>query len=106
MNIQQTSVFSGLGSDIFKAPVAGMYYMSANATELPVSGLVLTLSQSGSTTASISSPVTSPIQQVVNVQKVFNCAIGDILTMTSSSSAPGDQPPNMIKIITAVRLGL
>jgi hypothetical protein len=106
MYLHQQSVMSGLNSDHYKISVAGVYSMYASATELPPSGLVITLSQSGSASVSFVTPVTSPVQQVVTINGKFNCAIGDILTIAVTSAAGADQPPNMIKTSCILRAGL
>lgn len=106
MKLNSSCVFSGLGTDTYKAPADGMYTVSTQTTELPPSGLVITISQSGSTTASITTPTTSPLENIINLSKIFNCAAGDILSVAISSSAAADQPPNMIKSTINLRQGL
>lgn len=96
---------SGLSTDTHKILVAGLYSLYVSSTELPPSGLVITLSQSGSVTVSVNTPSTSPLQQVVNINHQFNCAVGDILSVVLTSSAPLDQPPNMIKTTINLRQG-
>ena len=106
MNMTQQSVMSGLTTDTIAVATAGVYSMYARATEVPISGVVITLSQSGSTTASFTSLTTSPVEQVVTVNGKFNCQVGDILTIAVTSSATQDQPPNLIKTTCLVRQGL
>jgi hypothetical protein len=105
MNINTSSASSGLSTDTFKVAVAGMYYLSAQTTVIQPSALVITLSQTGSTSASLATPATSPVQESVSINKTFNCAIGDILSVVVTSSAPIDQPPNLIKTIINLRQG-
>lgn len=99
----QPSAISGLGTDTFKVIAAGMYYLSAQTTVNIPSGLVITLSQSGSVSASITTPTTSAQQESLAINKTFNCQIGDLLSVVTSSSAPLDQPPNLIKTIVNLR---
>src|ERR1700678_1990847 len=106
MHLTKQSVFSGLGTDVHQVKTAGMYNLNVQTTELPPSGLVITLSQSGSMSVSVSTPATGPIQEVVGINQLFNCAVGDILSVTFSSSASADQPPNMIKSAINLRQGL
>src|ERR1700677_4235679 len=105
MNNFQACVLSGLGTDTYKVITAGTHTLSAQSTVLPGSALVITLSQSGSQSVSVSDPATSPVELSVSIATRFNCAVGDILSVVTSSSAASDQPPNMIKTIVAVRLG-
>lgn len=94
----QGSVMSGLNTDLYQVIAPGTYYLSAESTVLEPSGLVVTLSQSGSRSASVSTPTTSAQQLVLNINSQFICLAGDLLFVTTSSSASIDQPPsNMIK---------
>jgi hypothetical protein len=106
MNILQQSASSGLSTDTFKVTTAGMYTINVMSTDLPPSGIVITLSQSGSQTVSVSTPTTSPLQAHIEINAKFNCAVNDILTVALASSAPADQPPNLIKTLINLRMGL
>jgi hypothetical protein len=106
MKAMQPSVSSGLSTDTFKVTTAGLHSIYARSTVIQPSGLVVTLSQSGSTSASVVSSTTSPMQEEVEVNGKFNCAVGDILSVVVTSSAPVDQPPNLIKTIINLRQGL
>lgn len=106
MRATRTNVISGLNSDTYKVAAAGMYTIYATTTCLQPSALVVTLSQTGSTSASVTSPTMSPLEMVIDVNKTFNCAVGDILTVAVTSSAVVDQPPSMIKTTISLRQGL
>ena len=97
MHATKGSVFAGLGSDTHQIKTAGSYRLEIASSVLFGSGLVITLSQSGSATHSYTSNTTSPRELVVNFNALFSCAVGDILTVTLSSSATIDQPPNKIQ---------
>jgi hypothetical protein len=101
MNGFQASVKAGLSTSQHKVITAGVYKLSAFTTVLPVSGITVTLSQSGSTTASIASTQTQ-LGESVTIEKSFNCAIGDMLMCQVTSSTPMDQPPNMIKTVISL----
>lgn len=105
MNLNVSSASSGLSTDTFKVSIAGPYYMSAQSTVNEPSGLVITLSQTGSVSKSVVSPVCSAQEIAVSVNGSFNCAVGDILHVVVTSSAPIDQPPNLIKTIINLRQG-
>lgn len=106
MKATKPSVSSGLSTDTFKIDAAGVYSIYVNTTVRDPSGLVITISQSGSTTASFSTPTTSPLTDHVELNAKFNCAVNDILTVTITSSATIDQPPNLIKSIINLRQGV
>lgn len=105
MNINRSSVSSGLSTDTFKVGVAGMHYISTQTTVIQPSGLVVTISQTGSVSKSVVTPTTSSLQESISLIGVFNCAVGDILSVVVTSSAPIDQPPNLIKTIINLRQG-
>lgn len=106
MNLQKPTCISGLISDTKKIMSAGQYTIYTRTTDLPPSGLVVTISQSGSASHSFSTPTTSPLQTDVEMNATFNCAVNDILTVAVTSSATADQPPNMIKTIINLRQGI
>lgn len=106
MNLTQQSCSSGLSTDTFKVLTADTYQIFVRTTDVPPSGIVITISQSGSTSSSFSTPTTSPLQSHIELNGKFNCAIGDILTVALTSSAPIDQPPNLIKTTINLREGI
>lgn len=106
MKINQPSVSSGLSTDTFKVDTAGMYSIYVNTTVKDPSGLVITISQTGSVSHSFSTPTTSPLTDHVELNAKFNCAANDVLTVAVTSSAPVDQPPNLIKSVINLRQGL
>lgn len=106
MKAMQSSVTSGLSTDTYKIGIAGLHSIYVRTTVLQPSGLVITISQSGSQTASFSTPTTSPLQEDIEINAKFNCAVGDLLSVVVTSSARIDQPPNLIKTIINLRQGL
>ena len=106
MKLLQSSCSSGLSTDIYKISTAGVYSVYARTTVIQPSGLVITLSQSGSTSSSFVTPTTSPLTADIQINGKFNCAVGDILSVAVSSSAPVDQPPNLIKTIITMKQGV
>ncbi len=104
MHAARQSVFSGLGSDTYIVGTAGPYQIVAKTTDLPPSGLTLTIAQTGS--VSLSTSVTSGnVQNHIECNLKMNCAAGDTLTVTLASSAAADQPPNMIKTTIDLKQG-
>lgn len=102
----QSSVTSGLSTDTYRISVADLYSIYVRTTVIQPSGLVITISQTGSRSASFTTPTTSSLQEDIEINAKFNCAVGDILTVAVTSSAPVDQPPNLIKTIINLRQGL
>src|ERR1700685_4636667 len=97
MKEMQSTVMNGLRSDTYQIKTAGTYSIYTRSTVNPASGIVITLSQSGSQSASFSTPTTSPVTNHVEMNAKFGCAVGDILTVSVTSSAPADQPPDLVK---------
>jgi hypothetical protein len=106
MNTMKPTCIAGLTTDIKKITTAGQYTINTKTTEVPPSGIVVTISQSGSTSSSVVTPTTSSKQRKIDSNATFNCQVGDILTVAVTSSAPGDQPPNLIQTIIVLRQGL
>lgn len=106
MNVSRQNLVSGLGSNTIKIAVAGTHTVATKTTCLDPSGLVVTIAQSGSVTSSVSTPTTSPLQTHIELNGKFNCAVGDIITVTTASSAPIDQPPNFIKTTINIKQGV
>jgi hypothetical protein len=106
MNTMRQSCSSGLSTDLHQVTTAGVYKIETRTTDIPPSGLVVTLSQTGSTSASFVSPTTSPVQQHIEMNGKFNCQVGDILSIVLTSSAPADQPPNLIKTTINLKMGV
>lgn len=106
MKASKPTVASGLSTDTFIVQLAGVHSIYVNTSVKDPSGLVITLSQSGSQTASFSSPATSAQTSHVEMNAKFNCAQGDVLTVAVTSSATVDQPPNLIKSVINLRQGI
>lgn len=105
MKASQSSVSNGLSTDLHKVVTPGVYTINASSTMDQPSGLIITLSQSGSTSISVSSPTTSPLALTNGVNKAFNCQTGDILSVVVTSSAAKDQPPSLIRTTICLRRG-
>ena len=106
MKAMQPSVMNGLNTDLFRVITAGLHSIYVETTVNEPSGLVITLSQSGSQTVSYTTPATSGQTNHVEVNGKFNCAVGDLLTVAVTSSASADQPPSLVKSTINLRQGL
>lgn len=105
MNIMQQSVINGLNTDTCAIPQAGMYSITCRTTMVPASGLVITATQTGSQNTTFTSSPTSPQSGDNQLTGQFNCAVGDIITVTVSSTAAADQPPSLVKTTITLRQG-
>lgn len=103
MNALQSSVATGLSTDVHKVVTAGVYSVTVRTTCVQPSGLVITISRTGSASNSVSTPTTSPLQQDIQLNAQFTCATGDLITVALTSSAAADQPPALIKSIIDLR---
>lgn len=106
MKTTKPTCSSGLSADTYNIITPGVYTIYTRATDLPPSGLVVTISQSGSVNRSVVTPTTSEKQIDIESNATFNCAANDVLSVVLSSSAAADQPPNLIKTIINLRQGL
>lgn len=102
----QSNVAVGLGTWTHTTTATSMYFVSAQVLENPTSSVIITISQSGSQSLSVSSPSPAAAQQDLNLQTVFNCVVGDVITVVLSSSNPLDQQLNTVKSIIITRRGL
>jgi hypothetical protein len=106
MKEMQQTVMNGLNTDRYQVKTAATYSIYTATTVNPASGIVVTISQSGSQTASATTPTTSPLTNHVELNTKFACAIGDIITVAVTSTAPADQPPDLVKTTITLRQGL
>lgn len=106
MKVMQSSVTSGISTDQLQIKTAGVHSVFVRTTVDAPSGIVITISQSGSVTRSVTTPTTSPVTADIQLNGQFNCAVGDLLTVAVTSSATHDQPPNLIKTIITVKQGV
>lgn len=101
----QTTVVVGLGSWTHTALVNSMYFASITCSEVTPSSVILTIAQTGSTSVSVSSSAPASTQKHIELQKIFNCQIGDVITFTLSSSAAIDNQLNTVKSILKINTG-
>jgi hypothetical protein len=107
MKADQQACMSGLNSSQHKVVTPGVYSIYTRTTEIPPTGITVTLSQSGSVTASHSSPTAGPITNHVEMNAQFVCAVGDILTAAvTSTGAANDLSPQMIKTTINLKQGV
>jgi len=101
--ISQSKVLSQLDTYNHTALLNSMYKVVVKASEIPPSGLIVTIQQNGSTKAV--STVADNIQGRIELQVVLNCAINDVIGVILSSASASDTGPNAIKAILAINPG-
>ncbi len=92
-----TGAVAGLGTFTFNVLVAGPYYLRAQCTDVPPSGLSIVLNHNGSPVAS--SPSLNTDVQSIEVESHIYCNVSDVLTVVISSSSTNDQLLNTVKTI-------
>ncbi len=105
LKAHQSNVICGLGTYTHTVASTSMYKVQARTTENPASSVSITISQSGSASATITSDAPSDTQNNIVVQKVFNCVAGDVLTVAITSAAATDNQLNNVKTIVDVSQG-
>lgn len=101
----QSNVINGLGSWTHTVATTAMYTAQSTTSVHLNSGLIVTIAQSGSTTATISSAAPAASQREIELRKIFNCVAGDVITFTYASSTPVDNGLNNVKSIAKVNAG-
>lgn len=91
------NIIDGLGTWTHTCSATNLYSGSIRCTVIPASSVILTIAQSGSTTVTVSSSAPAAAQQVINLQKIFNCVAGDVITFTIASSAAIDKALNGVE---------
>lgn len=99
--INQTKVLSNLDTYNHTTLATSMYTVSVKTTELPPSGLTITIQQNGSTKASVSVPAAT--QNHTELQVVLNCAVSDVIGVILASSVASDV--NTIRAILNIHQG-
>ena len=105
LKAHETNIICGLGTYTHVCLNTSLYVMKAAASVQPGSSLSITISQSGSTTASVTSTAPAASQTIINVRNLFNCVAGDVLTCAISSSAPIDNQANTVSTLVKVNDG-
>lgn len=101
--IDQSKVISNLDTYNHTTLAAGMYTVSIQVSEIPPSGVTLSIKQNSSTIASVSVPAAA--QQLTQLRVVINCAISDVLGVVIASSTAREAGPNQIKGILNIHQG-
>jgi hypothetical protein len=101
----EQNVICGLGTWTHTTANTNMYFVKVHCEEVPTSTISITISQTGSQTASVTSTAPSAAQAEIDLQKIFNCAQGDVISVAISSSSSIDEQLNTVKTTVVVHQG-
>jgi hypothetical protein len=93
--IMQTKTLTRLDTYNYTAETTSLYTVGIRLTEVPPSGLIITIQQNSSTIVQSVAPASS--QQVINLRTLLNCTSGDIISIILASSNSNDATLNNIK---------
>ena len=100
----QANIMAGLGTYTYTTSIASMFFVAAQSLENPPSSLSITIAQTGSTAVSVTSTAPAAAQEAINIQQVFNCAIGDLITITISSHYSPSILLTFVQVVGVYRL--
>jgi hypothetical protein len=121
-NFSQSSTFNGLSVYTFVVPTSDTYYIDGKM-QLPNSDPSASQGPGGGAGTGIGGGPRSPSQVVMTIRQNGSavlisqpgaygfilanlpCTAGDVLTFTTTSSAPQDQQPNSIRVTLAISEG-
>jgi hypothetical protein len=95
---------TGLTTYLFTAPLSTIYYADVQLTEIPPSGLVVTVKQNGTTV--YTTPTLAPTQIAQQFKTPLNCTAGDTITVALTSGSAIDSTLNAVKYTLSVGQGL
>ena len=93
--IMQTKTLTSLDTYNHTVGTTSLYTVGIRLTEVPPSGLIITIQQNSSTIVQSVAPASS--QQVINLRTLLNCTSGDIISIILASSNSNDATLNNIK---------
>ncbi len=92
-----STVVSNLDTYQLTVPDANIYKIACTATEIPPSGLQITVMQNS--TQLLQTVVPASSQNHVEASVLANCAVNDVLQIILSSSSSADSLRNVIKAV-------
>jgi hypothetical protein len=102
--IQNTKILTQLDTYNHTTTLASMYTVQCDMSELPPSGLIITIQQNGSTQATSVVPASNQSHTSLRVQ--LNCALNDVISVILSSAVTSDSNLNVVKGILKIQPGL
>lgn len=100
------TTLNGLQTSSYTATNSGTYSATIRTTMQLGSAVVVTVTQSGSRSQVYTMALTSPVSDNNEMTGLFNCAMGDLITVAISSSATADQPPVDLQTTINIRQGI
>jgi len=104
-NFDTQKTMVGLNTYQYAVQTAGIHKCSAIVSDLQTSGLTVTISQSGSVSATIATATEVPLPQPNTtgqssriIEGLANCQVGDVISFTLTSSQVDDQQLNTVKL--------
>lgn len=101
--IISSKVISSLDTYLHTVNTAAMHVVSLEVSEIPPSGITITIKQGSTTVASTSAPGST--QQIVQLKTTINCAASDVISVIVASSTASDTGPNAFKGILNIHVG-
>ena len=102
--IMQTKTLTSLDTYNYTVGTTSLYTVGIRLTEVPPSGLIITIQQNSSTIVQSVAPASS--QQVINLRTLLNCTSGDIISIILASSNSNDATLNQIKGTLQITTGI
>ena len=102
--LNQPFVFCGLGTLTQTIAATGLYNVHVELTETPPSGLVVTVTQNGST--KYTSPTITPTQSAQQFKTELSCTAADVINVVLSSASAVDALLNTVKSTVTIGQGL
>ena len=104
--MEQTKALNGLNTYVHTAKQNSMYTVECDTDIQPGSSLSVSIAQTGSASVSVTAPAPVPNQIHIPLKKILNCQIGDVITITLSSSNVIDQQLNAVKTFLKITPGI
>lgn len=102
--LNSSQVFTGLGTLTYTVASNGLYNVQAQTSEVPPSGLVITVNKNGSPV--YTSPTITPTQISLQFKTYpFPCVVTDVVTVVMSSASAIDSQINNVKTSVAIGQG-
>ncbi len=102
-SIESSKVTSALDTYRYVTTAAGMLTVAVTLTEIPTSGVTITIQQNSVTKATSTAATTA--QSHIDLRTTINCASSDNIDIIISSSSAVEAGPNQIKAILNLRPG-
>jgi len=102
-NLISSKVISNLDTYQYTVGAAAMHVVNLAISEVPISGITITIKQNSNTVASTSAP--GAAQSLVQLITTMNCAAGDVIQVIVASSTPSDSVPNSFKGTLLIKQG-